>query len=665
MCGIAGYLLAPPAFKIGNNQDVLKKMSHRIMHRGPDDGGVWLDESTGIGLAHRRLSIVDLSKAGHQPMSSPSGRYIIAFNGEIYNHLRLRAELSDTSPHPWRGHSDTETLLAAIDYWGIHKTLEKCQGMFVFALWDKELCELVFARDRLGEKPLYYGWQGTALLFGSELKALAPHPSFKGEINRDALTLFFRHNYIPAPHSIYKGIYKLPPGTFLRVKSEPEIPLEPISYWTAKRTVEDGQASLFSGTETQAVDALEAHLQQAISDQMVADVPIGAFLSGGIDSSTIVALMQAQSSRAVKTFTIGFSEEEYNEAIHAKAVATHLGTDHTEFYVSASSAMDVIPLLPEIYDEPFSDSSQIPTFLVSKLAKAHVTVSLSGDGGDELFCGYSRYNLGLKMRQRLNRLPAGLRKLLSSALTQVSPQFWDMILGDKNILLPKNIIVNGAGDKVQRLAGLMAVDNLDSIYASLLTHWPNPELLVKNGRQPMTSLFDATQWSSVEDFAHRMMHIDMIGYLPDDILVKVDRAAMANSLETRVPFLDQGVVEFAWTLPLHFNKNEHGNKWLLRSLLHRYVPKNLVERPKMGFGVPIGKWLRGPLREWAEELLDKGRLESEGYLNSELVRQTWEEHLSGRNDWQYKLWDVLMFQSWLTQHRDNLLASQTAEISNR
>ncbi len=657
MCGIVGFLsLAPSAEeKICNN--ILERMALRIAHRGPDDSGIWFDAPKGIGLVHRRLSIVDLSKAGHQPMLSSLGRYVIVFNGEIYNHLLLRSEISSISQQKWRGNSDTETLLVAIELWGIQQALIKCQGMFAFALWDKQLCELILARDRMGEKPLYYGWQGDTLLFGSELKAIAPHPAFRGEIDRDALALFFRHNYIPAPFSIYKDIKKLMPGTYLRVSCTQDTISQPITYWSAKEIVEQGQASPFIGTETEAINALECHLKQAVADQMIADVPIGAFLSGGIDSSTIVALMQSNSSRPVKTFTIGFGEEDFNEAIYAKAVAKHIGTDHTELYVSPDVAMNVIPLLPEIYDEPFSDSSQIPTFLVSKLAKSQVTVSLSGDGADELFCGYSRYNLGLSVWTKINALPVSLRQFISSILVNIPPRFWDGILGSPNFLLTRKMRVKGAGEKIHRLANLMRVSNADTSYVSLLTHWSDPELLVKNGRLPITSLFDSTQWASVDSFVHRMMHMDMINYLPDDILVKVDRAAMANSLETRVPFLDHRVVEFAWTLPLELNKNKQGNKCLLRSLLYRYVPKNLVDRPKMGFGVPIGTWLRGPLREWADDLLNASRLELEGYLNVSLVRQIWEEHLSGVSDWQFKLWDVLMFQTWLAQHKKNLLAS--------
>lgn len=562
MCGFVGFLGSSSFYEQVGDEAMLKRMADTIMYRGPDDAGYWFDGDNRIGLGHRRLSIVDLSPAGHQPMQSSSSRYVIAFNGEIYNHPSLRQALEINGQAPsWRGHSDTETLLAGFDVWGIQGTVERAIGMFAFAVWDRQTYTLTLGRDRFGEKPLYYGWQGrgndAVFLFGSELKALRAHPAFESNINRGALSLYMRHNYIPAPYSIYEGVGKLSPGCLLTVSLQQREP-KVWAYWSFAQVAESGAANVFVGSDDQAVDELEALLKDAVRQQMMADVPLGAFLSGGVDSSTVVALMQAQSSRPVKTFTIGFNEEGYNEAIHAKAVARHLGTEHTELYVTAERALSVISRLPTLYDEPFSDSSQIPTFLVSQLARQHVTVSLSGDAGDELFCGYNRYE--------------------------------------------------------------------------------PPTLLT--GNRPALSGLDDVQ---------RMMALDMMTYLPDDILTKVDRAAMGVSLETRVPFLDHRVVKFAWRVPQAMKLRDGVSKWILRQVLYRHVPKKLIERPKMGFGVPIDTWLRGPLKDWAEALLDEGRLRREGYFNPALVRAKWAEHLSGKRNWQYHLWDVLIFQTWLEE----------------
>ncbi len=654
MCGFVGFL-SPQAAQWG--EPVLQRMADSIARRGPDDAGYWLDGGSGIALGHRRLSIVDLSPAGHQPMSSGSGQYVIAFNGEIYNHLDLRAALQTGGKAPtWCGHSDTETLLAGFDAWGIEATIKRCLGMFAFALWDKQTRVLTLGRDRLGEKPLYYGWQGqgegAAFLFGSELKALKAHPAFAAEVARGALSLLMRHGYIPAPHSIYQGIFKLQPGCLLTLSLAARTP-KLMTYWSGKSVVEQGLAQPFSGTPSQAVDALESLLKDAVLGQMMADVPLGAFLSGGVDSSTIVALMQAvareQGGSPVKTFTIGFNEAGYNEAEHAKAVARHLGTDHTELYVSPRQALGVIPKLPGLYCEPFADSSQIPTFLVSQMAREHVTVSLSGDAGDELFSGYNRYVLGQELWSKLQRLPAGARRAMAGALTGLSPAAWNRLLGPVQRLLPRSVAQANIGDKLHKGAGVLAAGSPEAFYRLLVSQWTDPASVVIDGVEPSTVLTDIGQRPDTDCFVHQMMALDMLSYLPDDILCKVDRAAMGVSLETRVPMLDHRVVEFAWSLPLDYKLRGGVGKWPLREVLYRHVPRALIERPKMGFGIPLHDWLRGPLRAWAEELLNEARLRQEGYFHPAPIRQKWAEHLSGRRNWAPHLWSVLMFQAWLSE----------------
>ncbi len=666
MCGFAGFLDRSETTSSEALRDIVSQMTSTLQHRGPDDGGIWTDPLAQIALGHRRLSILDLSAAGHQPMMSASGRYVIAFNGEIYNHLDLRRELDAGLPAPdhplfdrsttqtsrpsWHGHSDTETLLAAIERWGVGEALQKSVGMFAFALWDHHDKLLYLARDRLGEKPLYYGWQGDILLFGSELKALKKHPAFRAEIDRNALALFMRHNYVPGPYSIYQGIKKLPPGTYL-VLGRQRTDSPPVSYWTARDAALRGQMRPFGGGEQDAIQHLDGLLRQSIAGQMIADVPIGAFLSGGFDSSMVVALMQAQASRPVKTFTIGFHEQGYNEAEHAKAVATHLGTDHTELYVTPEEAMAVIPKLPFLYDEPFADSSQIPTFLVAQLAQQHVTVSLSGDGGDELFGGYNRYAWTLQFWRRMRYLPLGLRNALARLMTLIPPHAWNGLFRLLGFMLPEGLRYASPGDKLHKLSSFLGARTPEAIYLDLLSHWKEPNRLVRGAREPTTVINDPLQWPELRELEHRMMFLDTVSYLPDDILVKVDRAAMGVSLETRVPLLDHRVVEFAWQLPLPLKMRGLEGKWLLRQLLYRYVPQTLVDRPKMGFGVPIDAWLRGPLKPWAEALLEPGRLKAEGYLNATLVHEKWVQHQSGRRNWAYYLWDVLMFQAWLETQR--------------
>lgn len=662
MCGFVGFLSTGQWARDESALGLLERMADRIVHRGPDSAGYWHDATGGIALGHRRLAIVELSPAGAQPMQSACGRYVMAFNGEIYNHLDLRKQLDagcstlhdeKGGNNAWRGYSDTETLLVGFSAWGLRATIERCIGMFAIAVWDKKNRSLTLVRDRMGEKPLYYGWQGAGtdacLLFGSDLAALKAHPAFTADINRDALALYMRHNAIAAPHSIYRGIYKLQPGCLLTVSlAQREPKIEP--YWSLAQVAEFGVATPFAGTEAEAVDALEGLLTDAVCQQMMADVPLGAFLSGGIDSSTVVALMQAQSQRPVKTFTIGFNEEGYNEAVHAKAVAQHLGTDHTELYVTHQQALDVIPKLPSLYSEPFSDSSQIPTFLVSQLAHEQVTVSLSGDAGDELFAGYNRYVLTRNLWDKLGRLPQPLRRLGAAGIQGLSPHAWNSLLKPVQPLLPGSLRQANIGDKLHKGASVLNACSLEELYLSVITHW-EPDGLVVGANEPSTHLRGNPLPLAGLDEVQRMMALDAITYLPDDILVKVDRAAMGVSLETRVPFLDHRVVEFAWQLPQHLKLRAGVGKWVLRQVLYRHVPKTLVERPKMGFGVPIGSWLRGPLRDWAEDLLNEQRLFEQGYFNPRPIRQKWAEHLSGKRNWQHHLWDVLMFQAWLVENK--------------
>ena len=651
MCGFCGYLQVDSVVERAAMAPVVERMAETLRHRGPDDSGSWVDADAGIALGHRRLSIIDLSPEGHQPMTSRSGRYVIAYNGEIYNFRELRVELEQMG-FGWRGHSDTEVMLAAFEAWGVDGALRRFNGMFAFALWDRDDRALHLARDRLGEKPLYYGWAGRTFLFGSELKPLRAHPAWCGEIDRNALAAFVRHNYVPAPYSIYSGIAKLPPGHRLRIAATDSRRPAPESYWTLRQAAEAGVNNPLDVDDDTAVEELDALLRDAIARRMVADVPVGVFLSGGIDSSTVVALMQAQSSRPVRSFSIGFEEEAYNEARHAKAVARHLGTDHTELYVTPDEAMSVIPRLPAIYDEPFADSSQIPTFLVSQLARKHVTVTLSGDGGDELFCGYVRYFWGRRIWNRIGRLPYRLRALAANALSALSPSSWNVLFSGVNRFMAPTAMGELTGDRVHKLANVLAVTSPDALYRGLVSHWPDPESIVYGSREPSTALTDRAQWAELADFTQRMMYLDGVTYLPDDILVKVDRASMAVSLEARVPMLDHRVVEFAWRVPLsRKNRNDQG-KWLLRQVLYRYVPRELIDRPKMGFGVPIDSWLRGPLRAWAEELLSEHRLRADGYFNPAPIREKWAEHLSGTRNWQYWLWDILMFQAWLDHAKE-------------
>lgn len=646
MCGLTGFwAIESQGHDLGA---IVEAMAARIQHRGPDNSGVWCDYESSFALAHRRLSILDLSPAGHQPMLSASGRWVLAYNGEVYNHLALRQQLECGGAAPaWRGHSDTETLLACIEAWGVERTLQASVGMSALALWDRRERVLYLARDRIGEKPLYYGWQRGTFLFGSELKALAAHPAFTREVDRDAVALLLRHNHVPTPYSIWRGIAKLPPGTWLAV-SERVREAEPKAYWSLAEVAEAGQRNPFDGEMDTASIELERVLGDAVAGQMIADVPLGALLSGGIDSSSIVALMQARSSRPVRTFSIGFHEKQFDESAHAAAVATHLGTDHTELFMGAADVLDAVPRMPEMYDEPFADSSQLPTSLVMALARQQVTVALSGDGGDELFGGYNRYLMVPRAWSRLRLLPQPLRGVLGELLLGVSPRQWDRL----GMPLGRALGQAHVGDKLHKLGrSLLRARTIDDLYLALVNEWGDAEAMVPGATRAQTLLVRQDDWPALQAPEHRMMALDAMTYLPDDILVKVDRAAMAASLETRAPFLDHRVVEFAWRLPLAHKIADGQGKAVLRRLLYRHVPRGLVERPKVGFSVPLDAWLRSELRDWAEALLSEEALRDAGLVEPGPVRAAWAEHLSGRRAFGHRLWSVLMLQAWWQRER--------------
>jgi asparagine synthase (glutamine-hydrolysing) len=679
MCGFAGLILLPESRDSDGLEATSLKMANAIRHRGPDDFGTWSSSKDGIAFGHRRLAIVDLSPAGHQPMVSGGGRYVIAFNGEIYNHQELRSELERSGAAPtWRGHSDTETLLACFEHWGISATLLKTVGMFAFALWDFREQTLYLARDRFGEKPLFYGWvggengEGSDFVFGSELKALTAFPGFANPICRQALAQYMRFMYVPAPRSIYQNIFKLEAGCLLSIKTTvsqvaPSHPLRPPAvhegitlrrWWCLNDLVDAGSQNPIT-SDQDAVRALDERLTEAIRLQSLADVPLGAFLSGGVDSSAIVALMQKISSRPIKTFTVGFEETEFDESPHARAVAKHLGTDHTELFVQAAEAQELISQLPIIYDEPFADSSQIPTHLICRAARQQVTVALSGDAGDELFGGYNRYFWGPRIWAKLAWLPFPVRQALGAALRAVPIQKWDALSGSLNAVLPRGAGIAHPGDKAHKLAArLHSVRSIDDLYLSLVSEWQDPAAVVRgivgtSADEPFGPLNDPlprntyAALTGVANSPLRMMYRDSMTYLPDDILCKVDRASMAASLEARVPFLDHRVAELAWQLPLAMKIRDGRGKWALRQVLYKYVPPELIDRPKSGFGIPLGQWLCGALKPWVESLLDEKRLEEEGYFFPAPIRQKWAEHQAGRRDHTASLWAVLMFQSWL------------------
>ena len=645
MCGIVGFL--DKNLNIEVSSKILTKMANSISHRGPDHLGVWIDPRSSVGLAHRRLSILDLSRYGDQPMHSKYGRYAIVFNGEIYNHQQIRKDLNlEFSSIKWKGSSDTETLLAAIELKGIEKTLSMCVGMFAFAFWDKQNKELILARDRFGEKPLYYGWQNNIFFFGSELKALKAHPSFKANIDENSLSLYTRHNFIPAPYSIYKDIKKLTQGCYLKVSLK-DYKQSIFTYWSSIEEIKKSKKKMFVGSVNEAIEQLNFLLRRSVSEQMIADVPLGAFLSGGIDSSTIVALMQSQSRHPIKTFSIGFSNKNYNEAEYAKKIANYLGCQHTELYVTPNHCLETIPKLHNIFDEPFADISQIPTYLVASLAKKNVKVALSGDAGDEIFGGYDRYKFTEGLWKKLLIAPAPLRNFLSHMINKISPSSLEKIIQYLKFVIPQANNWSNISHKIQKTAGILSSNSLKDLHYSLLSNWGISSDIVMNSKEPPTFFTD--NFSKLGDFkeSEAMMILDTLMYLPDDILCKVDRSSMANSLETRVPFLDHRIYEFAWTLPHNLKLNKNDTKWILRKVLDKYIPKNLIERPKMGFGLEIENWLRGPLKDWAEDLLNDSTIKNDGYFNSKLIKDRWEEHKNGTKNWHVSLWGILMFQQWL------------------
>jgi len=605
-------------------------MTDTMSHRGPDDSGVWVDAKKKVALGHRRLSIQDLSKLGAQPMHSACGRFTLCYNGEVYNHFNIRQNLSG---YPFKSSSDTETILAAVSRWGLEKAVKKMVGMFAFALWDEQERTVSLVRDRLGVKPLFYGKVGNDLVFGSELKAIRKYSGFDSIIDRNALSLYFRHNYIPAPYSVYQGIKKMEPGTIVTFDDSCEL-VRTSTFWSAKDVWMEGVESPFSASADEVADELEKLLSKAISGRMLSDVPLGAFLSGGIDSSIVAAIMQAQSSQPIRTFSIGFHNAKYNEAEHAKAVATYLGTNHTELYVTPSDLLDVVPSIPALWDEPFGDSSQIPTYILSKLTRKHVTVALSGDGGDELFSGYQRY-FSMDKWEIISKIPKSVRSVAGSGVRRLPSNSFDFL--------------GGLGPKIRWRLDILGMSQFSEFYRYFMSHFKHPNEFVLGSKEPATHL-TRDENNITDDRFSQMAFWDIIGYLPDDILTKVDRASMGAGLEARVPLLDHNVVEFAAKIPTSMKVHGVRGKIPLRNVLSRYVPDSLIDRPKMGFGVPIGQWMREDLREWCEDLLSPAALRKQGYIDEKFVGKIWKSYVGGNDAWQYYLWDILMFQSWLEEY---------------
>ncbi len=633
MCGVVGYWSKNKFF----DESVLLNMAQNLSHRGPDDSGVWIDKDNGLNLAHTRLSILDLSSAGHQPMESACGRYVISYNGEIYNHKEIRKELDNYNLNNWKSSTDTETLLVSLKYWGLEKTLQKINGMFAFAFWDRKNRTLALARDRIGEKPIYYGYIKDVFLFSSEVKAFKNHPIWEGGIDHESLSLYLRFNYIPAPKSIFKDIYKLPPAHYLIIddKNKKNIPK---CYWDISKNKNERTNFDFQNT-SEITEELLNKTRESVLKRMISDVPIGSFLSGGLDSTLITAIMQEQSIKPVNTFTVGFFEKQFNEADYAKKVAKILGTNHSEIYLKPSNILDVVPKLSKIYSEPFADSSQIPTYLISKFASENVKVCLSGDGGDELFCGYSRYLKGVDIFNMFNKLPTNLRKFILQTLSYTPFSFWKVV----QKIITRSSKPSNLANHITKLLVALKYSNKNSYYLSLIS---NP----KDVRAIMVNSIEYKNFTNelpeINNFREKMMFADLNQYLPDDILTKVDRASMANSLETRAPFLDHNLVEFCLKIPNQYKYKHKKGKWILRELVYNYVPKHIMDRPKKGFDVPIDYWLKGPLKDWAYSLIEKNKLIDDNIFKFNEISKMWQEHQSGKRNWQNNLWSILMFQAW-------------------
>ncbi len=652
MCGITGFI----SFDLDNEsiKKTIISMSKKLIHRGPDDDGLWIDYEVGIALSHRRLAIVDLSSAGHQPMFSICKRFCIILNGEIYNHISIRKQLPKSLK--WKGHSDTETIINAIAHWGIQKTLEKIVGMYAFALWDRKERKLTLARDRMGEKPLYYGFSNSSLLFSSELKALNAFPSFSAEIDKTILGTYLRFGNIPAPYSIYKEIYKLEPGMYLEFHmndiSKKSIP-KPTNYWDINSIAYERKINPFVSSDSDAIEFLDLLLKKTISEQLLGDVPIGAFLSGGIDSSSIVSIMQNLSSNPIKTFTVGFNEHDYDESFKARSIANYLGTSHNEIIFSSNDALQIIPKIPTIYDEPFADESQIPTTLISEFSSRSVKVCLSGDGGDELFCGYNRYLAGPKIWKLIKILPPILRKFISRFIYYFPISSWDNFYKFFKAVIPNYLQINNPGIKIHKISNILNAETIYELYLCVISSWQDSNEILIDKRDKFNQAQFLFTSKEKMDLQHQMMLMDAKGYLPNDILVKTDRASMSSSLETRMPMLNHKLIEFAWSIPLSMKMRGNRSKWILRQVLNKYLPKKIYQGPKSGFAVPIGDWLRGPLREWAEDLIDPNLIYSQNFFHSEHINKKWKEHISGKRDWSSQLWTILMFQSWLIENKKN------------
>lgn len=647
MCGITGFI--NPSMT-GDGEGILAlsgRMASALAHRGPDSGGTFGDPESGVGLGHRRLAILDLSDSGAQPMRSADKRFVLVHNGEIYNFLELKQELEQTGGPflPWRGESDTEVMLAAFQTWGVRESLTRFVGMFAFALWDSEKRVLHLARDRMGEKPLYYGKAGRGMVFGSELKALRECPAFDARLDMAALSQFLRFQYVPEPRSIYEDVHKLPPGHLMTIRASAPHVFAPEPYWSLRDAVVAGLSDPFPGSEAEAADHLEQLLGNVVANQMLSDVPLGALLSGGIDSTLVTALMQAKSSQPVRSFTIGFDDAAYDESADAKRVADHLGTDHTELFVNPGHVLDLIERLPELYDEPFADASQLPTFMVSELTRQHVTVCLTGDGGDETFGGYNRHFWAPAVWDKVGSIPVSVRSMLADAARFLSPKSYDAIFRSLGHILPAAARMRTPGHKLHKLADVLAAPTREALYKQLCSTWPDPSALL-GMPEPDNAIDRATQWSSLSNYTSWMQYLDSITYLPGDILHKVDRATMGVSLESRAPYLDHRVIEFAWRLPQSMLLRGRQGKRILRRILDNHVPRRLVDRPKAGFGIPIDAWLRGPLRDWAQELLSPGRIVDQGLFDNDVISRQLRDHLAGRRDNQYRLWNMLMFQAW-------------------